>query len=210
MTTKFDMMNLFAVPVYRSPLGREFSPDELAFFRQELSQPAAAIANHSSRNKDVLGSPVMKGIRARLQAHLDTYFQTVYNTQNDVRLAITQSWLTLTRRGESHHTHTHPNSVVSGVLYINIAEQDGINFFRNDDLQWYELIPKEQNYYNAHSMFVQINVRDLILFPSNVKHGVKEVTSDIERVSLAFNTFFTGAMGREGFSNFLRISVDHQ
>jgi uncharacterized protein (TIGR02466 family) len=202
-------MNLFAVPVYRSPLGREFTPEEMQFFRQELGQPANAINNHASRNKDVLSAPAMQAIRAQLQQNLDTYFKTIYDTENDVRLEITQSWLTLTRRGQSHHTHSHPNSVVSGVLYINIADDDGINFFRNDDLLWYELIPRQQNYYNAHSMFVKANARDIILFPSHIKHGVREVSTDIERISLAFNTFFSGAMGREGFSNFLRISVNH-
>lgn len=201
----FEMMNLFAVPVYKSSLQRTFTEQELQFFQQQLADPVAAVSNQSSRNKNVLDASEMKGLRFDIQQCINHYFTLVHNTANQVAVDITQSWLSVTRRGESHHTHSHPNSVFSGVLYIKLAEQDGINFFRNDDMWWYELIPKEHNYYNAHRYLVETQVGDIIIFPSNVKHGVKEVVSDVERVSLAFNTFFTGELGRGDFSNALIV-----
>lgn len=203
-----ELMNLFAVPVYKAPLGRAFSETEQQYFRNELRDATPAVANFSSRNKAVLNAPAMQGIRTFIQEHLDRYFRTVYDTANNVELRVTQSWLALTRKGQSHHTHTHPNSVVSGVLYINLAEHDGINFYRNDDLQWYELMPREQNYYNAYRYFIETRIGDIVLFPSNVKHGVREMTEDVERVSLAFNTFFSGELGRDGYSNALNITVN--
>lgn len=204
---KSEMMNLFATPLYRGALERPFTEAELQFFKQELGEPMLAISNHSSRNKLVLDAAPMQDLRASLQDHLDNYFKTVFDTSNDVRLKITQSWLTLTRRNESHHLHTHPNSIASGVVYINLAPNDGIKFFRNDDLLWYELMRKNDNYYNASSYQINTQVGDIIIFPSNVKHGVKEVVDDIERVSLSFNTFFEGELGREEFSNALRLSL---
>jgi uncharacterized protein (TIGR02466 family) len=206
-TMKSEMLNLFATPLYRSSLERAFTAEELKFFQQELGAPVAAIANHSSRNKLVLDAAPMQALRATLQEHLDNYFRTVFDTSNDVRLQITQSWLTLTRRGESHHPHTHPNSIASGVLYINLAPNDGINFLRNDDLIWYELMRKNDNYYNASSYLINTEIGDIIIFPSNVKHAVKQVTENIERVSLSFNTFFEGELGRTEFANALRLSM---
>ncbi len=202
-----ELINLFAVPVYKSNIKRSFTPAQLQFFKQELSNPAQAISNHSSKNKNVLGAAEMQTLRAVIQEHINAYFTTVFNTSNNVTLEITQSWLALTRRGESHHTHSHPNSIASGVLYINMTDNDGINFFRNDDMQWYDLAAKEQNYYNAYSIFVKAGIGDIVIFPSNTKHGVKEVVDNIERVSLAFNTFFSGQLGHGEYANALSIKV---
>lgn len=201
------MMNLFAVPVLKAPLGRALTDAETAYVRQQLQAPQKAISNFSSPNKNVLDAVEMVDLRRVLQARLDEYFTQVYNTSNDVKLEITQSWFTLTRKGDAHHTHTHPNSVVSGVFYIKLGQRDGINFYRNDDLVWYELLRKQDNYYNAHRYFIETKVGDIILFPSNIKHGVAELTEDVERVSLAFNTFFSGELGRPEFSNALKISL---
>lgn len=202
-----DMMHMFAVPVYRAALGRSFSQQEMEFFKYSLQGAVPAINNQASVDKRVLAAPAMKDLRQFVEANLAQYLQTVFNTSNDVRLQITQSWLTLSGKGQSHHVHTHPNSVVSGVLYINLAPQDGINFYRNEDNIWYELVRQQDNYYNAYQYFVQSSVGDLLLFPSNVRHGVREVTADVQRVSLSFNTFFSGQLGRNEFSNGLSIEV---
>ncbi len=202
-----QMMNLFAVPLYRSALKRSFTEEEIRFFQSELRDPVLSISNASSKNKNILGAEIMRDIRAVLQENLDNFFKIVFNTSNDVQLKITQSWLTRSVKGQSHHAHTHPNSIVSGVLYINLAPHDGINFYRNEDNQWYELLRKEDSYYNAYRYFIQTSVGDIVLFPSNVKHGVQQVTENVERVSLSFNSFFSGELGREEFSNKLRISL---
>lgn len=204
---KSEMMNLFATPLYRGSLDRQFSEVETDFIRESLKDPVMAIGNRSSRNKFVLDAAPMQGIREILQANLDNYFRIVFDTSNNTTLRITQSWFTQSRRGDSHHPHTHPNSIASGVLYINLANEDGINFFRNDDYLWYELMRKNDNYYNTSSYLITTKIGDIIIFPSNVKHGVREVKDDVERVSLSFNSFFHGEMGREDFSNALHLEV---
>ncbi len=204
---KPEMMNLFAIPVAKSSIDRDFTEAELGYVRTQLQSATKAIANYSSQNKNVLDATELSEIRTIIQAHLDNYFETVHNTSNDVSLQITQSWFTLTRKGESHHSHTHPNSVVSGALYINVANTDGINFFRNEDNLWYELIARENNYYNSYMVHVATKAGDLVLFPSNVSHGVSQVTEEVERISLSFNTFFSGELGNPAFSNALRIST---
>jgi len=158
-------------------------------------------------DKRVLGALPMQQIRTFIEEHLALYMQHVFNTSNEVSMKITQSWLTLSGKGQSHHTHTHPNSIISGVLYINLGQNDGINFHRSEDPVWYELIRQEENYYNAQQYFVQTSVGDLLLFPSNVRHGVRQVQEDIQRVSLSFNSFFSGKLGRDEFANALNIQV---
>lgn len=202
-----EMMNLFATPLYKSALEQSLTEKEIDYIKQQLQDPVKAISNLSSKNKNVLDAPELAGIRAALQERLDDYLHTVFKSSNKVSLQITQSWLSVTRKGESHHSHLHPNSVVSGVLYINVAKDDGINFYRNEDMLWYDLVREKENYYNASRYFVGVQAGDVLLFPSNLKHGVREVHDNIERVSLAFNSFFTGELGRDGFSNSLKISI---
>ncbi len=201
------MINLFAVPVAKSPIGRNYTDSELKYIESQLERPSKAIDNYASPNKNVLAHDELKDLQTIIQQHLDNYFKAVYNTSNNVALQITQSWLTLSRKGESHHSHTHPNSVVSGVLYVNVAGNDGINFYRNEENLWFELEPSETNYYNSYKIHVATKIGDLVLFPSSVKHGVNKVTEDIKRVSLSFNTFFSGEMGNPEFSNALRITT---
>ncbi len=202
------LMNLFATPLYRSRLERGFTESELQHIQNELREPVRAVSNFSSKNKNVLAASALSDIRAVLQACLDDYFVKVFNSSNEASLQITQSWLTLSKRGESHHRHVHPNSVVSGVLYINLAEKDGIDFYRNEDMIWYELLRKADTYYNAYKYSINTAVGDILLFPSNLHHGVRQVEGDVERVSLSFNTFFSGELGREEFSNALKIRIE--
>ncbi|GAB5499901.1 MAG: hypothetical protein PsegKO_22120 [Pseudohongiellaceae bacterium] len=203
-----DLMNLFAVPVYKASLGRDYSAEEQQYFRDQLAQPVQAIDNYSSANKYVLDAPELADLRKLAEDHLQQYFETIYNTANDVQLAITQSWLSLTTQGGAHHTHSHPNSFASGVIYINLAPRDGINFYRDEDRQWFDLQPRQNNYYNAYSYHIETQVGDIVIFPSHIKHGVRPVDADIQRISLAFNSFPSGELGREDFSNRLRITVD--
>ena len=203
-----ELMNMFATPLYRATLGRAFTQGELDFFREALADCVDSISNLSTRDKNVLNNPALKDLRDTLQQHLDEYFKTIYNTSNRVSLKITQSWLTLSRQGDSHHSHTHPNSVVSGVLYINLAKNDGVSFHRNEDNLWHELLPAQENYFNAKSYFINTEVGDILLFPSHVRHGVREVTEAVERVSLSFNSFFEGELGKEEFATAINITLN--
>ncbi len=203
-----EIMNLFAVPLYVSNLGRKFTDAEVQFFQEQLQEKHGTVSNFASKNKRVLDADVMKDIHRAIQGNIDNYFKLIFNTINNVELKITQSWITLTRQGESHHQHIHPNSIASGVLYINLDEDDGTHFFRNQDHLWYELVRKQDTYYNVNQYFIRTKVGDIIIFPSNVRHGVKQVTMKADRISLSFNTFFSGEMGDDEFSNALSITMN--
>jgi uncharacterized protein (TIGR02466 family) len=202
-----NMINLFPLPLQKTKLRRAYSERELNFVKAELQSNHKSIANYASTNKYILNADEMLDIRQVLQDALDTYFKEVFNSSNKLSLKITQSWLTLTGNGESHHEHTHPNSVASGVLYINLGKNDGISFYRNEDSQWYEFLREKETFYSAKSFFIPCEAGDIVIFPSNLRHGVKQNSLQVERISLAFNTFFEGELGRDEFSNALTIKL---
>jgi uncharacterized protein (TIGR02466 family) len=205
---QYELINLFAVPVYKAPLERAFSNQELEFFDKHINNAVSAISNQASADKQILDAPEMAELRQLISAHLNSYFQRIYDTANQVKLEITQSWLAVSNQGDAHHTHSHPNSIASGVVYINLAARDGINFYRDEDRQWFDLQPRENNYYNAYSYHVETKVGDIVIFPSQIKHGVRPVQENVRRLSLAFNSFFSGEIGHPEFSNRLKIRIE--
>ena len=59
------------------------------------------------------------------------------------------------------------------------------------------LFPKKKTTeWNVSGVSVNVTEGDLIVFPSWVKHGVSMNETNRERISLAFNTFPIGEMGK--------------
>lgn len=186
---------LFPVAVAKFELGREFTPEEIAFVE---NQPIHKnIANTTSDSRTVLAHWSMAKLREFTESCVSEYLKTIYAPKHDVSLRLTQSWLNYTKPGEHHHKHNHPNSLISGVLYIKAAkERDKIYFYKDKYLQL-KIKTDNWNTYNSESWWFDVGAGELILFPSDLSHKVETVQEE-ERVSLAFNTFPVGHLGEEG------------
>ena len=51
------------------------------------------------------------------------------------------------------------------------------------------------DYFNSESWWVNSITGKILLFPSKLAHNVEENESDLQRISIAINTFVTGYMG---------------
>ena len=106
----------------------------------------------------------------------------------------------MTKPGGYHHHHFHQNSIISGVFYISTEEDDKITF-SDPNTKVRELIkfePKEYNVWNSSIWSFPVATNELILFPSWLSHQVRvneKATTD--RISLSFNTFVGGTLGKE-------------
>ena len=118
------------------------------------------------------------------------------------RLEITQSWANTSQKGISMWSHSHPNSFVSGILYL--TNSNASTFFSMDSI-W-------TNYYQNASHTLQLKTTDhddllvthkqqtvqgdLIIFPSNLVHTVDEHDiGDYDRYTISFNSFPAGVIG---------------
>ena len=123
----------------------------------------------------------------------------------DIKPYITQSWLNYTETNQYHHKHEHPNSLVSGVFYINADEDnDKIRFFSNK----YEVIRpeiNEFNLFNSTTWWFPVKTNDIVLFPSSLTHCVDIKKGTNTRISLAFNVFIKGKIGKEKLLTELKI-----
>ena len=144
-------------------------------------------------------SDTLKDIKNFCEYHLKLYLEEIEGVDTDLaKLRITQSWLNRTKPQEFHHSHHHPNSYLSGVLYISCLPNDTINL-ENRSYGLYnnmEFPRKKDTVWNSNGVVVDIKEGDLILFPSWVSHSVnRNETKNRERISLSFNTYPIGEMG---------------
>jgi uncharacterized protein (TIGR02466 family) len=189
-----NIYNIFPTPVARFQLGREFTAKELSFVGEQPTHNNSG--NTTSDDRYVLRHDTMASLKAFADASVAEYLKTIYAPKNEVSLRLTQSWLNYTKPGQFHHKHAHPNSFVSGVLYLKAArERDRIYFYR-ESYQQIKLSTDNWNLHNSDSWWFEVGAGDLMLFPSSLTHMVETVQGD-ERVSLAFNTFPVGYVGEE-------------
>jgi uncharacterized protein (TIGR02466 family) len=115
--------------------------------------------------------------------------------KNDIRAKITQSWINYTEKGEYHHKHRHPNSYLSGVLYINAKKPNDKIYFYKEGYRQFKFGIKEFNPFNSESWFFEVESLDIVIFPSHLEHMVVTAENNETRVSLSFNTFLSGNIG---------------
>jgi uncharacterized protein (TIGR02466 family) len=188
---------LFPIPVMLGRLDRDFTEEELRMVSEHKNATAINHGNVSSNNSYVLDAPEFTGLKAYLTEFINQYIQRVHSPMYGAEAYITQSWLNYTEHGEYHHKHAHPNSFLSGVVYIDVEPtKNGITFY-NPMYKPIVIKSKEYTELNADSQSFSIATKSIVVFPSYLMHAVDKSGSERTRVSLAFNTFLRGKLGED-------------
>tara|TARA_B100000214_G_C23825860_1_gene561849 strand:+ start:155 stop:796 length:642 start_codon:yes stop_codon:yes gene_type:complete len=114
-------------------------------------------------------------------------------------LKITQSWGNRSRGEQWHRAHTHPNSFLSGILYI--TGSDSQTWFSMDSIwssgEYSNLRVWGPTCEDHRILHKQSTVSgDMIIFPSSIKHSVNEHMDNwSNRYSISFNVFPSGKIG---------------
>jgi len=190
-----NINGIFPTPIYISKLDRELTPLELKFVDKSKKDYYKNDGNITSNNNYILNEKPFANIKKELDLRIQDYFDKVISPANNITPYITQSWLNYTETNQYHHKHAHPNSLVSGVFYINCHEEhDKIKFF-NENYKTIKLEVKDWNMWNSESWWFSVKTGDVILFPSSLTHMVENKQGDNTRISLAFNVFIKGTVG---------------
>jgi uncharacterized protein (TIGR02466 family) len=190
-----NISGIFPTPIYISKLDRKLTNKELFFIDKTKSDCNKNEGNITSNNNYILNEKPFYKIKKELDLKVQDYFDKVISPANNITPYITQSWLNYTETNQYHHKHQHPNSLVSGVFYINCDEEhDKIKFF-NDTYKTIKPEVKNWNIWNSESWWFSVKTGDVILFPSSLTHMVETKKGDNTRISLAFNTFIKGTVG---------------
>jgi uncharacterized protein (TIGR02466 family) len=190
-----NINSIFPTPVYISKLDRELTNKELSFINKTKLDVYKNEGNTTSNDNYILNQKVFKDLKTDLDLRIKDYFDKVISPTNNITPYITQSWLNYTETNQYHHKHAHPNSIVSGVFYINCNDQfDKIKFF-SENYKTIKLETKNWNLWNSESWWFPVKTGDIIMFPSSLTHMVETKQGDNTRTSLAFNVFIKGTIG---------------
>lgn len=196
-------------------IGRAFTNDELDCILDYKDFVRGNTGNITTDDMFVLENPRLKDLKELVNQALDDYLQQIYAPCANVKLLSTISWLNFTDKTQYHHKHIHHNTIVSGCLYINaIKESDCIVFTKRASGENWQIQPNNYNAYNSNEFTVPVGTGDLVLFPSNLIHSVPKTNHEHTRISLAFNSFFSGELGfvngvMQGI-NYLKIDLTNQ
>jgi uncharacterized protein (TIGR02466 family) len=191
-----NINGIFPTPIYISKLDRKLTPLELKFVDKNKKDFYKNDGNITSNNNYILNEKTFANIKKELDLRVQDYFDKIISPANNITPYITQSWLNYTETNQFHHKHEHPNSLVSGVFYINChKELDKIKFFKKDIYQTIKPEIKNWNLWNSETWWFSVKTGDIILFPSSLTHMVETKEGDNTRISLAFNVFIKGTVG---------------
>jgi len=190
--------SIFPTPIYVTNLERPFNAKELQFVQEQKKHCFFNRGNNHTEDTYILNRKEFKNIKNFLEQCCKDYLEKVICPKNNLELYITQSWLNYTEINEYHHKHDHPNSIVSGVLYIDAdLKNDKILFINGKGYQQIspEVDDTKFNLWNSNAWSFPVKTGNLFMFPSSTAHQVETKKGTNTRISLSFNTFYKGTLG---------------
>jgi uncharacterized protein (TIGR02466 family) len=133
--------------------------------------------------------------------HVDRLVREVFFVEKYINFEIRNSWIMRHTAGDYAGGHFHPNSMLSGILYIKTDDQSGDLIFKKSPNHLtvfsgnLELPVSEYNIFNSASWRITPRTSQLIIFPSHLVHEVTKCISNDIRYCIAFNLFPNGTLG---------------
>lgn len=198
-------IELFPTPITKINVEDKFSK-EFEFLKNSNINPSKKnrASHHFSINRYILNDTKFFDLKNFIRQEVGNFMERKMGI--DGECAITQSWVNWNHPKDYTHLHTHPNSIVSGVMYLDV-ETDGNNviFFHRQDASFSKNIieppmfkqpnPNVELKYIQNSVPIYLKNGDLILFPSYLPHSVPVNKSNSVRISLAFNSIIRHKIG---------------
>jgi uncharacterized protein (TIGR02466 family) len=135
-------------------------------------------------------------IKKQIETECELFTKHICPIDFNFELAMTSSWVNSMQLGQSHPWHSHPFSIVSGVIFLDDNPENLNLMFKTsmkDAVPPYSIL--ELDYFTS---LKDLNESDanlqyhMVLFYSNVLHSVPPLTTSNQRRTISFNTFWSG------------------
>ena len=187
---------LFPYPLVVCAKKYEFTSSEKKYI-SELEM-IDNIGNLMSRNDKVIDSKELSNLKRFIDEQLFNFKKNLLKIKDENEIYITQSWVNNSNPDQFHAKHKHPNSVISGVMFLDENNDESLpplRFHRTLDMFPLQFSFDELNEFNASAREFVPEQGMLMLFPSLLEHDVDKNTSDRVRTSISFNTYVRGIVG---------------
>ena len=196
---ELSVENLFIKPVVLSKTLYTFTEEELNYIKNDI-RVQANVGNTVSISNNVIeeSNGKLDNIKKFIELGLKFYVKNIIAPLSDnIEFYISNSWTNYTKKMNHHHKHLHNNSLISGCLYIDADPTCNSIAFFNEGYSSVLIESEQQNPYNSQSWNVPVKTGQLILFNSSMVHGVPPSDFEGTRISLAFNVFVKGDIGKD-------------
>ena len=185
---------ILCTPVYINTIERNYTKEEVQFFADQSNKCVGNQGNRYTENTYILNRPEMSNIKEFVEKSIDDYVDKIVKPIDDIKVYLTQSWINYTEKNGFHHKHSHPNSYLSGTLYLSADEATDTVTFRQER-QEAIAVKSRLTKLNSPGWSYKVKSGIIMIFPSTTLHEVQKAKGDHTRISLSFNTFLKGSLG---------------
>jgi len=186
--------NIFPTVVYKESTGVIPNKEERSVL-SKFQGIKSGLGNIQS-DKPIFETEGLERISDAIKKHIEYYFYEIMHVNHNVEIYMTDNWLNYTTKGQEHKMHTHTNSILSAVYYLQVKDSvPCLTFNRQQPKFPLEFAQMKYTESNSDEWTVEVSEGDIVVFPSNVYHHVKPNLSDTPRMSIAVNTFVKGPIG---------------
>ena len=194
----YNIIPFLATPIANTSTDFRLSEIEMNTVLKEFSNRPFKTREGTklSNDKKILEKPELKRVHDFIVSSVKDYVKNQLLIDDEFYL--TTSWATVNNKGDKHHRHNHPNTLLSAVYYAN-AENGNLIFhsqssglFPNFD---FSFNVSEWNYYNSKSWTLPVSTGDLVIFPGWLYHESEVNELNDYRVIVGANFFTRGNYG---------------
>ncbi len=135
-------------------------------------------------------SPFFEELKNLLDLHVKIFVEELDFDLEGRNLKLEDLWINILSEGGNHSAHLHPNSVISGTIYISMPPKTSAIKFEDPRLPMMMAAPSRlvnAKEYLKPFIYVNPSVGDVLLWESWLRHEVPANNSSEERISISFN-----------------------
>ena len=144
----------------------------------------------SSLDQQILNNPLFSTLKSNILKSALEYLKKLNHIVED--LQICNSWSNILDKDEVIYTHSHSNSYISGVFYLDKCSP--LAFYNPCSFYNYGWNPEFDTPAEPDTIIINPEKGLLLLFPSWLKHSV-HISQEDNRMSIAFNILPKGKFG---------------
>lgn len=196
------------IPLFSSPLYQTILPVD----QHDIDLVTNTTYNRSEGNNGYISTNqqlITPTLENKLDPHISHYIHDTLQIQQSFK--ITNSWCNKHIKGDYLPSHSHANSIFTGIYYVQLPTQSGniLSLHQSPFIPSFvpgTLIPttNQSNIYNSKTLDIELEEGTLLLFPSHIEHSAPQSHSDQVRYAISFNIFLHGEFGN--LTNRLSIS----
>jgi len=184
------IINLFPTPIYETDYKGDLSPyiDKCMKLKDKikcggdgwLEKPYNTHQTHNLfKDKD------FKNLISFFNKHAKIFIKEIGIKEVSIKKG--NAWFNVYNKGDSQEFHNHNFDTISGIFYLKSSDKDANTIFKSPLTQLPSDKFNENNFYTWKSYKSYPIQGKLILFRSNVEHGVEKQKVNSNRITIGIN-----------------------